>query len=280
MAQNINEDGYITQYPYFNMEENITQHPRNERFALHVHDGYEIYMFIEGDTKYIIEENVYNLEPYDVIILRKNQLHNSFHNSPSRYHRFFINFSSEFFELTNCEEYEAVFKDLNRNNFSKIDSKTVKKSGLYDAIQRVKKYSNGFKNLKSPVVLSVLVEILYIINNIEFDSAPLPGNHHLKEVISYLNENFTKDTSLDELERMFFISKYHLCHIFPEATGLTIHQYITKKRLLFARDLIKEGMPIYKAAESAGFNNYSSFYRAYVNEYGISPNNTDLKKQS
>ena len=58
MAQNVNENGYITQYPYFNMEENITQRPRNEHFALHVHDGYEIYMFIEGDTKFIIEENV------------------------------------------------------------------------------------------------------------------------------------------------------------------------------------------------------------------------------
>ena len=79
------------------------------------------------------------------------------------------------------------------------------------------------------------------------------------------------------IEKKFFISKYHLCHIFPGATGLTVYQYITKKRLAYARELIKTGMTISASAEKAGFNNYSSFYRAYMSEYNTTPQ-TDKKK--
>ncbi len=255
----------------FNLFEAKTVNPSNDRFMLHVHDNYEIYLFLGGDAKYVIEENSYLLKDGDIIIIRKNQLHRVYHNNPKKYTRICLNISPQFFVENNCLEYEEVFLNSKSSLGNMIPSKTAKQTGLYDAILRLKRYSDDFVNEDSPIVKAVLIEILYILNNVTIDSEPHTDNPHLYEVIKYINEKFTTNITLDDLQTRFYISKYHLCHIFPDATGLTVHQYITKKRLMYARDLMRGGESAVSAAEKSGFNNYSSFYRAYVNEFSISP---------
>ncbi len=251
----------------YTLTEYSTNTPSNEFFRLHVHDDYEIFLFLEGDSKYVIEENTYSLESGDVIIIRKNQLHRVYHNSSVPYSRIVLNIAPEFFEENNCMEYAEQFINPNSNIGNKIDAKTVKKSGLYDAIFRLKKYSDDFSDNDSPIVRSTIIEILYIINNAKLNTEPVEEGTQIYEVIKYINENFTDNITLDDLEKRFFISKYHLCHVFPDITGLTVHQYITKKRLALARDLLKEGKTKSVAAEMAGFNSYSSFYRVYKQEF-------------
>lgn len=246
--------------------------PSNENFQLHIHQDYEILLFLEGDTKYIIEENVYTLEPGDVVVIRKNQMHRAFHNSPARYDRIVLNVPPEFFEKNGCREYEQQFINKVGSFGDKIDAETVKSSGLYDAFMRAQKYSEGFgKNVCAPVVRAIIIEILHILNNINSYSEADKTDGQLKEIIKYLNANFTQNITLSELEERFFISKYHLCHIFPKATGITVHQYITNKRMALAEDMIKEGRSVGESALVSGFNSYSSFYRAYVQKYGKPP---------
>ncbi len=250
--------------------QNITEHPSNDNFKLHVHDGYEIYFFLEGDSKFVIEENTYDLEPGDIIIIRKNQLHRVYHCSNKRYNRIVLNISPEFF-TDGCEGYEEQFTNPHKYPGNKIDAKTVRTSGIYDAIMRLKNYSDNFTNRDTIIVKSVIIELLHLMDNAKLFSESSIGNSQLRKIIEYINQNYTSDISLSDIEKRFFISKYHLCHIFPGATGLTVYQYITKKRLAYARELIKAGMTIGDSAEKAGFNNYSSFYRAYTAEYGSTP---------
>ena len=245
--------------------------PSNDNFRLHVHGDYEIFLFLEGDAKYIVEENVYPLSPGDVIIIRKNMLHRVYHNSSTKYSRIVFNIDPRFFEESDCREYEAEFASPKPGSGDKIDSKTVRKSGLYDVFVRLEKYSDSFTNNDTPIVRSLLIEMLYIINNIQYFSKGDMDDKRLQSIISYINQNFTENITLRDIEKKFFISKYHLCHIFPEATGLTVHQYITNKRLAMADDLIKKGTAISEAAEMTGFNSYSSFYRAYVTAFKKSP---------
>lgn len=243
----------------------------NEHFQLHVHSDYEIYLFLQGDSKYIVEENVYPLSSGDIIIIRKNLLHRVFHNSDAKYERIIFNIDPSFFEEFDCQEYEEQFLLPKPGIGDKIDAEIVKKSGLYDIFLRIEKYSDGFTNNYTPVVRSLIIEMLYVINNIDSFSTGEMNDKRLQNIISYINQNFTRELSLSDIEKKFFISKYHLCHIFPEATGLTVHQYITNKRLALAYDLIKNGTSVIQAAEMSGFNNYSSFYRAYISAFNAPP---------
>ena len=259
----------------YTLEETVTEHPSNNHkfFQLHVHDNYEIYMFLEGDTKYVIEENVYNLSYGDLIVIRKNQLHRTYHNTPTRYKRIILNVSPEFFNVNNCPSYEKIFTDVNSNIGGKIDYQIVKSSGIFDAFMRLKNYTNDFNDNYSTIAKSVIIEILHLLNNVNLYSASNVNNVWLKNLITYLNENFTSDITLDFLEKKFFISKHHLCRTFMKNTGLTIHKYITKKRLAYVKDLIKTEQNVSYCVEKAGFNNYSTFYRAFINEYGYKPKN-------
>ena len=76
---------------------------------------------------------------------------------------------------------------------------------------------------------------------------------------------------MEGLARRFFISRYYLMHRFKEVTGYTVHQYITQKRVLRAGELIRSGAPVMKAAEEAGFREYSSFLRAFRSTFHMSP---------
>ena len=89
--------------------------------------------------------------------------------------------------------------------------------------------------------------------------------------MSYINNNYNSNISLGDVAEKFFISKYHLCHMFKKATGLTVHRYITQKRITNVRESMGEGINITSAVINAGFSSYSSFYRSYIKEYGIPP---------
>jgi len=244
----------------FKFSGGLIQAPSNENFQLHLHESYEVLLFLKGDTRYIVEENIYSLYPGDMIIIRKGQMHRAYHNSPTDYDRIIFRIYSDFFKAKSCPEYEQAF--LDHHQASKIAAETVHSCGLYDAFLRVQKYSDNFKNQDTPVIHSVATEILYLINNISTFSVSDIPNPQLNQIIRYLNENYTYPISLDALAEKFHLSKYHLCHTFLKGTGLTVFQYITNKRLTKANELIASGYTINDAALTAGFSSYMSYHRA------------------
>ena len=243
-----------------------------KEFQLHTHPEYEIQLFLQTHNKYIVEEKVYNIEPYDMILIRKNQLHCLYRHVPSYATRIILGVSPEFFVENNCEEYEAQFLDESSRLHNKIPSHIVKNSGLLDAFMRYRKYSKDFTLPRNtPILQSIVVEILYLISQCSgFDKAD-DTNETVKKVITYLNSNYTKEITLDELCSKFYLSKYYLCRLFRKATGLTVFEYVRKKRLALVNELIKNGKSQSEAAMQAGFANYTAFYRAYKTEFTISP---------
>lgn len=167
----------------------------------------------------------------------------------------------QFFKDKNCPEYESVFMESMRHTGNKISSHNVHASGLYNAVMRLKKYSDDFKNLHTPLADSILIEILYIINKTVAFANPEIKKKPIDNIISYINENYTKKITLDILSEKFYISKYHLCRIFKETTGLTVLEYIRRKRILYANELINSGYSMNEASFLSGFNDYSSYYR-------------------
>ena len=242
-----------------------------DKFKLHSHPHYEIYLFLKGDSKYVIEDKVYSANPLDLFIIRKHEFHQAVHNSYAPYHRIYMHISADFFKENNCPSYENIFLTEAKIAGNKIPASVVRSSGLYDVIMKYKKYSNNYQDKDIPVLKSLIVEILHLLNQTTTRTTSNYTNPVIHSVITYLNEHFTENITLDMLENTFFVSKYYLCRIFNEATGLTIHDYITKKRLAKAVDLKNEGVAMGDIAWKCGFGCYSSFSRAYHKEFGQSP---------
>ena len=255
----------------YKMRNKYTATPTYEKFRFHTHENYEIYLFMEGDVNFIIENKTYSLEPYDVIVVKKHELHNISFVKSSPYHRIYLNVWPDFFQKNNCPEYEQFFLNPSPTGDNKIPGKIVRSSGLYDAFKKYQKYSENYNLKETPILNAIVTEILYLVNNTKHFATPDYSNTPLEKIILYLNEHYTEDISLEILENQFFLSRNYLCRLFRTTTGITIFDYIRKKRLALVQDLINQGMSISDASNLAGFHDYSSFYRAYYKEFQASP---------
>lgn len=93
----------------------------------------------------------------------------------------------------------------------------------------------------------------------------------MDDIFIYIREHLTEELTLEQLEKEFFVSRYHICREFKRLTGQTPHAYIVKARLDLCRKYIEQGMAISEVYQLGGFGGYNHFFRAFKKEYGVTP---------
>ena len=91
------------------------------------------------------------------------------------------------------------------------------------------------------------------------------------KLIRYMDAHLAEDISIDALAEQIYLSKYHMMRLFRKETGITVHDYLTQRRLLLARDHIRSGLSATDACYRSGWRSYSSFTRAYSKHFGTTP---------
>ena len=99
--------------------------------------------------------------------------------------------------------------------------------------------------------------------------------HHSKliqETSNYINENLTKELSLEILGKCAYLSPYHFHRVFVQFTGKTPMEYVRRKRLASAaKDLLKKDMNIIDISAKYRFDSQDGFCRAFKKYFGITP---------
>lgn len=93
----------------------------------------------------------------------------------------------------------------------------------------------------------------------------------LDRIMAYVEGRYPEDVSLGAVAKECFVSESTVSHLVKEKLGVSFHRYLTQRRLIAAKTLIGQGIPLEQVAERCGFRDYSGFYRAFRQEYGISP---------
>lgn len=93
----------------------------------------------------------------------------------------------------------------------------------------------------------------------------------VQKCIDYIEENLQGDIRAEELAKQTGFSLFHFYRIFQSVTGLTIAQYILRRRLLRGIYCISLGRSKIEAAIAYGFDTYAGFYKAFYREFGCSP---------
>ena len=250
----------------------------------HSHSYYEIYFFVNGNIEFNIGTEPHQLVPGDIVLMPPGVSHYAISHDPGkRYQRFVLWVSRDYYQhfrsispdfayiFQLAEEEQRYIHHYDTISFNAFQSK------LFEIIQETHQTRFG-KDAKVDLLISAL--ILDINRSIyERDNPPkLKETAHLSQsLIAYIDNHLTEQISLDDLAREFFVSKCHISHVFKEHLGISIHKYIQKKRLALFRDALRENGEILSTFTNCGITDYSSFYRAFKKEYGVSPSHYQMQ---
>lgn len=165
------------------------------------------------------------------------------------------------FNGATSEQYYEYFTNQGKNVFKPLSTEKI--ISIISEIISV----NECKNTNAEIVTSkLLVELLTFIlmTSSEKSSYDTALKQKLISVYEYINENFSRDISLDELASEFFISKFYLTREFKKLYGKTIFQHIITARINYGKNLLRfSDKSIEEISVLCGFNDQSYFARQF-----------------
>ena len=87
----------------------------------------------------------------------------------------------------------------------------------------------------------------------------------------YIDENYQEPINLETISQQAFLSRFHFHRIFTQVYRSTPHQYMTRKRLDKARDLLAHNKPVTEVCNEVGFESIGSFSMLFKKEVGFAP---------
>lgn len=239
-----------------------------DHFSLHCHNMYEIYYFIQGSGSYLVEGSLYKLQPNDLILLRPGEFHRFLPAGTGVYERCSLHFEDRY--LHDCALLLRPFLNRKAGQANLLRTSAASFPSIMARLDDAICLPDELRQLMSRFLLG---ELLVSVSGLT-DSRYVTGGHvHplVEHVLNYINENLTAPMNLDLLAEQVYVTKYHICRVFKAYTGVSPMEYITRKRVLLARERIREGVRPTQAALDCGFSDYSTFYRAYRRFAGCSP---------
>ena len=93
-----------------------------------------------------------------------------------------------------------------------------------------------------------------------------------KEMVSYIQQNYTGKILLREFGEQFHLSEKYISRYFKEHFHITLSQYVTYLRLEHAKQMLQEtDISVTEVAMQSGYQNISYFIRSFKKTYGVSP---------
>lgn len=246
----------------------------------HRHNFFEMYYLLSDELDYVVGSQSYHMTRGDFLLLPPGLLHypsEMYLRSGKKYERFVLWCSLDFFERFTLfdPELNHMWDVVIQNNSYLVSPTPGVSSSLYDLLLKLLNEQNRQGYASKAMQGSILMEIFVVINRITAEKKTLgkhsPSENLFSNIITYIHSHLSEELSLTTLSEHFFVSKGYISRLFRDYMGIPVHQYILSLRLEGCRTAIENGAPITKMVEMYGFQDYSSFYRAFKNTFLMSP---------
>lgn len=249
--------------------------------GMHYHNFYELLYIAAGEFACLIDHTTYHLKKGDFLLINRNHMHH-YQYVEERHEgskRILLWITKEFldelsgpdvdfgacFSLEGAPAYHfpAHHEDRLADYLFQILFGVSTAEGI-DAQQMLveKSYLTLF---------FVYLNRLCVRQRFQFTEENTSINSMATLVFNYVEQHISEQITIEELLELTEMSRYQFMRSFKEITGMTIHDYIIKKRLFHACEEIGKGRPVSEIYKSCGFADYSSFFRNFKKVYDMSP---------
>ena len=234
-------------------------------FAQHSHSLMEFIYVIKGEVSYTVEDKKFTARQGELLLIK-----------PYSYHYFTIKNQQDYEKigiLCDCKDLEIDY-EMN----APLTLLQCHNGRIHDIFNKIDFYYHNcpqpvFNDLLKSLTKEILVNVkLFSYQHIT--TAEIESIHPLIErAINYINENLFSFNTVKELASLLSVSESHLKLLFANQLKVSPKNYITEKKMLFAKSMISNGTPPTQVAFHCGYSNYATFYRLYLRFFNVNPMN-------
>lgn len=242
----------------------------------HYHSAIEIIFMQEGTGSFYINNQSYNLNENDILIVNSNNIHSGKAEKNSIYQC--ILFNLNIFEIMHednfYKQYIPALTDSSLEFVPYIDANV----NDYQSIRHIVKLIIEKNNVNNTFyVRGCLMQLLNELANLSLIIKANSVSYHkninsLKKVIDYMQKNYQHKISIKELAKISNFSQQYFCEYFKKNINETPVDFLNMIRIRAATQLLlKTDMRIIDISYETGFNNFSYFSKVFQKITGLSP---------
>ena len=246
----------------------------------HYHEFDKLVLVLGGRITYVVEGVTYFLQPWDILLIRRNMIHRPIIDASEPYERIVIWLGRDYLKERSgdAEPLDQCFDTVRDRGFHLLRTTPERRIFYMNLLQTLEEALRS-REFGAARLADVLCQQLLIAVNRDVISShtasDAPESYRVdkkvEEILQYIAAHLSEELSVEVLSQKFYLSRYYLMHRFKAVTGYSLHQFIRQKRLLRAAELIREGEMVMKAAVQVGFKEYSTFLRAFQAMFHMSP---------
>lgn len=247
----------------------------NAQLSLHSHAFYELlYCASTCGAEYLVGTDRYRLQKGDIIFVPPGISHRPLlpENMKQPYKRYVLWLSPEFIKsfaklLPAFPATQGAYSTLLRTAGTKW---SYLEEFFLQGIRESEKQKPGWEAAVVGNTITLMTHLLRAIND---RSASLTAEKPilLDRLMAYIEAHLSEHITLADTARMFYVSPSTISQLFRQKMGVSFYRCVTQRRLISAKELILSGKALEDVSRLVGFTDYSAFYRAFRQEYGISP---------
>ena len=253
---------------------------RAQQLDYHYHEFDKIILLLGGKVTYTVEGVTYFLKPWDMLLVPRSMIHRPVIDPSEPYERIVLWLDRSWLSERSDPDtaLDTCFRTVQERGFHLLRTDAESRlrymqtvGQLQDALCSGEFGASRMADLLCQQLLIGVNRDILRSRTAQEETDSYRVDPKIEEILRYIAQHLEEPLSIDELAARFYLSRYYLMHRFKEVTGYSVHQYIRQKRLLRAGEQIRAGVPVMKAAEQAGFTEYSTFLRAFRSTFHMNP---------
>ena len=258
---------------------------KTDTYAAHTHPFYEIVYILTGDVEFMIGDRPFPVAEHTLVAFPPGLRHGALVKTDRPYERYTLHFDAGCLSM----ERRMLLGEVLPPPVPAADPhreetclwKNMNHSGVLqclEAMETLHLLGNGKADMLLPIYVESVLATLYAVQQIRGHAPhrePQPTTTQ-QDLVLWVEQHYTEPVTLESLSERFFLSKGYVNTLFRQATGSTVKVYVLKRRMHYVQMLLAAGLPTAQAASRAGFDDYTTFYRAYTRTYGHAP--SDAKR--